>query len=530
MAARKLAIAVILILLAACEPSPYSPTLPGQQFDPAAQATLGYRAAEDAAATYQAFSAEATAAANSATRNVLVVTETAQAIASATSGAATGTAESQLVRMTEASMAVEATGTALFQSIDATRQSVSVQATATAEARKALNDAVLAADEARRQMQQREADALRLQQQAMWNNIWPFLVAIGMVVFVVLAAVAGISMWKRMQVDPIQIITANGHEYPLVQSGQQWQMLPQPRLPNYDPVMLPDGNHHIRPQPVPPLPDGHVLILAETDGGKSTTMRAIIKARQNVIVLDPHYTAGDWLDAQVIGGGRDFGAIINCLDEVFMEMNRRFQVLKDGPATFPPITVVTDEVPAIMQSEYGREAKEIWPKLVREARKVDLFIVISTQSTRVKTMGIEGEKDVLENFKHSFILGRMAMDMYPELTDGMERPAVLRSGYDSPKPVIIPYVPEEDPKNPAFRRASSDRAPLFVASSGTRRSPGIETAWGYISGDQVETILQMKREGASGRAIEEEVFGYAGGYAYNMVKAVLEQYATATGA
>lgn len=525
--ARKLsAAAVILIwLLVACYTAPA--TAPGGG-NPAVQATAQYRAAEDAGATYQAFSYQATAASNDATRSVLVVTEQARVIANQTASASAATAESQAVRMTESSMAVAATGTALWQSIEGTRQSAVVSATGTAEARKATNDAILAADEARRQAQLRQAEDLRLEGRRVWNNVWPWLVALASALILVLGALFGISFLRRMQMEPIQVITANGRQYPLIQNSGQWQLVSSRSPAREDVPALPEPDGDMHPVPMPSLPDGHVLLLAETEGGKSTTMRAIMKHRQNVVVLDPHYAAGDWPGARVVGGGRNFEEIVAFLTQVHEEMNYRFQRLAEGVTQFPSMTIMTDEAVAIMQSSYGRRTLEIWPELVREARKVDLFLVLSTQSTRVKSLGIEGQGDVLKNFKHQFTLGQMAMDTYPELVEGMERPAVLRSGYSAPRPVIIPYDPNEDPKRRGTAVSSQPQTPLFNAPP---VQPGVDTEWGYVDAGQVQMILQMKREGASGREIEEAVFGYPGGYAYHMVKAVLEKCgATATGA
>lgn len=191
--------------------------------------------------------------------------------------------------------------------------------------------------------------------------------------------------------------------------------------------------------PLPKLDKYHILLVGETNAGKSTAMRAIIGYRQNVVVLDPHAAPEDWPNARVIGAGRDFEAIDDFMGQMQNELNRRAILRARGQREFIPMTVMTDEMPAIA-SNLGKAAMGIWRMWLREGRKFGLYMVTSTQSTRVKTLGIDGESDVLKNFAAILYLGEVAMNQYPDLVVGQDRPAVLRTKTMA-QPVIVPNMP-----------------------------------------------------------------------------------------
>jgi hypothetical protein len=161
----------------------------------------------------------------------------------------------------------------------------------------------------------------------------------------------------------------------------------------------------VEPIPLPKLDIGHVLIVGETGAGKSTTMRALLAHRQQAVVLDPHAGPDDWPGMQVLGGGRNFTQISEFMDWMVDELSNRAEMRRNGQTAFPPLTVATDEMPAIA-NELGRDVYANWQRWMREGRKFGLYIVVSTQSTRVKTMGIEGEGDVLDNFTGIVYLGK----------------------------------------------------------------------------------------------------------------------------
>ena len=149
-----------------------------------------------------------------------------------------------------------------------------------------------------------------------------------------------------------------------------------------------------------------------------------------------------------MGSGRNFTQIGEFMDWMVDELSTRAEQRRQGVTHFPPLTVATDEMPAIA-NELGKDVYSNWQRWMREGRKFGLYIIVSTQSTRVKTMGIEGEGDVLNNFAGIVYLGKAAVEMYPELARSMEWPAILRTKR-GPRPVIIPHNPDT-PSYPASR-------------------------------------------------------------------------------
>jgi hypothetical protein len=200
----------------------------------------------------------------------------------------------------------------------------------------------------------------------------------------------------------------------------------------------------VEPVPLPKLDIGHVLIVGETGGGKSTTMQALLQHRPQAIVLDPHAGPNDWPGKQVLGAGRNFAQIGEFMEWMIDELNLRAEQRANGVQHFPPITVASDEMPAIASelSKSGTNTYENWQKWMREGRKFGLYIIVSTQSTRVKTLGIEGEGDVLKNFVGIVYLGEAATETYPDIALPMEWPAVLKTKRGA-RPVIIPHNPDD---------------------------------------------------------------------------------------
>lgn len=159
--------------------------------------------------------------------------------------------------------------------------------------------------------------------------------------------------------------------------------------------------------PLPMLSGRHILIAGPTGGGKSHTARYLLQARRNVYVLDPHFAPGEWTDhCRVIGGGRNFRAIAETIHQVYELMDGRFKQRNAGNALFSAVHLVTDELPAIVKSE-PKTADELM-QIGREGRKVNVFLMLLTQSVMVKTLGIEGEGDARKNF------ATIMLDQLPE--------------------------------------------------------------------------------------------------------------------
>ncbi len=454
-----LTLILLLIALAGCATpggtAVYQPaincTIP-QGSSPEAVATLTTRCQQDAQGTIAA-QAMATQQVQEATA-VAIQQSTAQAVAIAesTAVAAAATSENLIVRQTEQAMAFQqsdATATAAAQQmwLSATGTAVAVQASAlaTAEAQRAMNVQMVQEDTARMLANQRAREAF-------WNAAWPWIVGV-LLTLIATAVGAGIYFMYRNKRPIMQVMITGGNgqniTVPLIRDERGgFRVLPGTLPHEGGRLALPAPETAVQPVPLPKMDIGHVLIVGETGAGKSTAMRALLAHRQQVVVLDPHAGPGDWPGGVVKGSGRNFTEIGEFMEYMIDELSKRAEQRRQGVNQFMPMTVATDEMPAIA-SELGPDVYQNWQKWMREGRKFGLYIVVSTQSTRVKTMGIEGEKDVLDNFTGIVYLGKAAVDEYPDLAASMEWPAVLRTKR-GPRPVIIPHSPD-GPAYPASR-------------------------------------------------------------------------------
>lgn len=494
---------LLLLLLAGCASSGAPPVPP--VYDVAVQATLGARAGADAAATYDAWSVRVTSTAYAATRTVEIATAQANDRATATAGAQTATAQAWNDRATEQAF--------IFA---VTREADSIQATATDTAQQARIVADAAADEATRQAIARRLERARAARTEMWNRVWPILLGVAVVAALVVLGFELADRWRQRR--PVQLVSITPDSAALVYVGGTRYMLPRQRQVSEPAAQLalpaPAGEQ-TGPEPLPPMTRGHVLIAGETGSRKTTALRHILERRQNVVVLDPHDDGQTWPErARIVGGGRDFEAIGAFMEEMQRLLVERYRDRRDGRAEFEPVTVAVDEMPAIV-SALGSGVNVEWSKWLREGRKVGLFFAVATQSTRVRSLGIEGEGDLLENFDFTLVLGKLAVAQYGDLVRALDFPAVLRTVAGA-RPVLLP---PPQPRVPA------------VQSNGHRvlapDVPAVETEWGRVEPGQVARIVTMHRQGIPNSHIETAVFNQQnpGGAAYYKVRAVLERFA-----
>ncbi len=467
-----------------------------------------------AEATYIAAAQAATAQARQEWAAVTAEAAQATAVAQSTRDTVTLTAEASVLR---------ATTQALDES--ATRSAIASNATATAVAMAAQVEQRLVADEATRLAIQRERERVAIRNDELWAAIWPWLVGVSVVGLAALGI--GVAHTLMQRTRPL-VVDQGENRAPavLIYSGGGYRQLAAPRItavPNPDePIAL---GAPMSETDLPALTSGHALVVGPTDAGKSTALRAIIKARldagQQVYVLDPHNQPGKWPGATVIGGGRAFDAIPEFMGWMIDQLNSRARAMARGETRFDPVTVATDEMPAIVD-ELERSVAVVWRKWVREGRKFGLFFVLSTQSTRVETLGIKGEGDVLQNFAAILYLGESAVGAYPHLAQSQERPAVLRT-LRGARPVVVPHI---QPEVTAVRHEPIAVAPEPAPAQDEPRDQvenvGLSTPYGFVSPAMIQQIVNLTKAGESGRAVERAVFGYDGGHAYNQRIAVLQ--------
>jgi len=165
----------------------------------------------------------------------------------------------------------------------------------------------------------------------------------------------------------------------------------------------------------------HISIEDKTGGGKSTLAEyigSLLGGR--FIAIAPHYQSGDFQSASlIVGKGRNYGDEASVLDADLVELHFQFQDVLNGNK---PVTVLEflELVHAEMRYRYNLDnykdtehlnivldefnsysskkgVKDLFKELIREARKVNIRLIILCQGSEVKALGIEGEGSLREN-------------------------------------------------------------------------------------------------------------------------------------
>lgn len=134
-----------------------------------------------------------------------------------------------------------------------------------------------------------------------------------------------------------------------------------------------------------------VMIVGESQSGKSTTARALLAERartDQIVILDPHEKFNDWglLQKAVIGRDRDLDAIVATMGDLHAEFERRF---KRGERVDKGLTVFLDEVPAIIAA--APEVADYLAAWLLEGAKAKFRVVFLTQEPGVESLGLKGK-------------------------------------------------------------------------------------------------------------------------------------------
>lgn len=153
-----------------------------------------------------------------------------------------------------------------------------------------------------------------------------------------------------------------------------------------------------QPQQLENLSFHHLMILAPTGFGKSTLAHYILdRLIGDQIIVDPHATPRTWGGLPVAGQARNYEEIKVFFDLSLKEMNNRYQRRNEGDTSYPKLYILLDEFPAISKAIGGDEFKEWVQVMLCEARKVNISLILLSQGKSVKTLGLEGQSELLEN-------------------------------------------------------------------------------------------------------------------------------------
>ena len=177
----------------------------------------------------------------------------------------------------------------------------------------------------------------------------------------------------------------------------------------------------------------HILLVGDTGKGKSTLVNNLagLYSPATTLAVVPHYQSGDFPNFDHIIPGRDVGngfemdpcntlplyTLDECLSgqfkpnacemlhALYWEMDKRYQL--DNTGRFiggRRIVAVFDEF--LLYSQLPG-VKKLWTKLVREARKVNITLILLVQGSTVESLDIKGEGDIRNNLCH-LRLGKFA--------------------------------------------------------------------------------------------------------------------------
>lgn len=200
----------------------------------------------------------------------------------------------------------------------------------------------------------------------------------------------------------------------------------------------------------------HTGLIGATGGGKSNAGRLLLAqllaCGVPCVLADPHYTdydpesGDDWSPIARrlhMAPAYQPGAIADLFTWLTEEMARRYDRRKAGEKVGAAIVAYVDELPAIVADVPG--AMNTLGKLLREGRKVGLYLVTSSQDLLASTLKTGGE--VRENLRTAFYLGG-AGDSVVRLLDMPRREistyehqlgqgvALLRSSATSPAQLV----------------------------------------------------------------------------------------------
>lgn len=139
----------------------------------------------------------------------------------------------------------------------------------------------------------------------------------------------------------------------------------------------------------------HLAVIGDTGTGKTVFLNNLcyraMQQHKQVVILDPHATPNKWpKGALVIGAGLAYGPIGEMLLKIESAMRRRYSELATGTVQegdHPYIYVFADEWYGIVKSVEG--GGDILGTLICEARKVNIKVILGSQSGYLTALGLE---------------------------------------------------------------------------------------------------------------------------------------------
>ena len=132
-----------------------------------------------------------------------------------------------------------------------------------------------------------------------------------------------------------------------------------------------------------------VLIWGAQGGGKTSLMKLLAQARQaaghRITVADPHGSAAEWGDWQVVGSGRNFAALNSLLKAYDDDITADYQRYAAGERDFAYSTLLIDEF-----TQWGSNcdsSAQFVKSVCSDIRKINRCVVIVSHSRTLAGLG-----------------------------------------------------------------------------------------------------------------------------------------------
>jgi hypothetical protein len=227
--------------------------------------------------------------------------------------------------------------------------------------------------------------------------------------------------YRRSQLRTVDEAHATTCTSPAAHNTMRQEITPTSSSGNIQRLTLPEwlAIFNDRPDDAP-----HTLIVGISGTGKTTLAHAIAVARSGkLVILDPKWKPGKWAGVTAVPIDDDGGYthIEAALKTLLTELAARLVALKDGESNFEELTVVAEELPTLITE--CPSASTFFKQVGRLGRELRICMIGLSQSDRVKSLGIMGEGDALDNYT-LIRLGKTASAAVHEART-MPRPAVL---------------------------------------------------------------------------------------------------------
>ena len=143
----------------------------------------------------------------------------------------------------------------------------------------------------------------------------------------------------------------------------------------------------------------HLMIIGVTGSGKTTTALAVLSQRDGECIILTPKPDDHWggLPVTTIDDDASYTTLADTFASLETEVKRRLVAAKRFQPIPTTLTIVCDDWP-VLAKECRPVSTHMFKLVARLGRAMRIRLIVLSQSERVKTIGIEGEGDTLDNF------------------------------------------------------------------------------------------------------------------------------------